>query len=285
MVMPTIQNMAQSEVAIAIEWAALEGWNPGISDASSFYLVDPKGFFISKLGDQTVAVISAVRYGDQFGFIGLYIVHPDYRGQGFGWDIWQVGMNYLQGIPVGLDGVLAQQRNYQKSGFQFAHRNVRFTGRSRKIEQELDATDGLIVSLNQIPFSIIQAFDRSFFPADRGVFLSSWISQSDSFALGLMKDGVLSGYGVIRPCRTGFKIGPLFANSELVAEKLYTSLCSCVVNDSTIFLDAPESNSRAMALVHRHQLQPMFETARMYKGSIGNIRIDDTYGITTFELG
>ena len=42
--MPLIKNMSQSEVAIAIEWAALEGWNPGTSDASSFYLADPRGF-------------------------------------------------------------------------------------------------------------------------------------------------------------------------------------------------------------------------------------------------
>jgi hypothetical protein len=283
--MPSIKNMPQSEVAIAIEWAALEGWNPGTSDASSFYLADPRGFFVSKLGDQIVAVISAVRYGEKFGFIGLYIVHPEYRGRGFGWEIWQVGMNYLQGVAIGLDGVIAQQSNYQKSGFQYAHRNIRYAGRSRKIKQESDCSVGAIVSLDQIPFSMIQAFDRSFFPQDRSVFLSNWISQADSYALGLIKDGEICGYGVIRPCRVGFKIGPLFANSEFAAETLYISLCSSVDNDSPVFLDAPEFNLRAMALVQRHHLQPMFETARMYKGSIGDVRIEDTYGITTFELG
>jgi len=283
--MPSIKNMSQSEVAIAIEWAALEGWNPGISDASSFYLADPRGFFVSKLGDQIVAVISAVRYGEQFGFIGLYIVHPEYRGRGFGWEIWQVGMNYLQGVAIGLDGVIAQQSNYQKSGFQYAHRNIRYEGRSKKIKRESDCALGAIVSLDQIPFSMIQAFDRSFFPQDRSVFLSNWISQADSYALGLIKDGEICGYGVIRPCRVGFKIGPLFANSEFAAEKLYLSLCSCVDIDSPVFLDVPECNLRAMALVQRHHLQPMFETARMYKGSIGDVRLEDTYGITTFELG
>jgi hypothetical protein len=283
--MPSIKNMSQSEVALAIEWAAQEGWNPGLSDASSFSLADPKGFFISKLGDQTVAVISALRYGERFGFIGLYIVHPDFRERGFGWEIWQVGMNYLNGVAVGLDGVVAQQSNYQKSGFQFAHRNIRFEGRSKKIESASDSKDGLIVSLDQIPFSMIQAFDRSFFPEDRTVFLFNWISQAGSYALGLIKDGAICGYGVIRPCRVGFKIGPLFANSELAAEKLYTSLCASVANDSPIFLDVPESNLKAMRLAHRHHLQPMFETARMYRGSVGNIRLEDTYGITTFELG
>jgi GNAT superfamily N-acetyltransferase len=283
--MPSINNMTQSEVSIAIEWAAQEGWNPGISDATSFYLADPKGFFISKLGDQAVAVISAVRYEEQFGFIGLYIVHPDYRGQGFGWEIWQVAMNHLQGIPIGLDGVVAQQSNYKKSGFEFANRNIRYAGRSKKIKVEADSADGSIVFLDQIPFSTIEAFDRSFFPQSRADFLSGWISQPESFALGLIADGAICGYGVIRPCRIGFKIGPLFANSELAAEKLFSSLCACVDNDSPVFLDIPESNLRAINLVNRHQMQPMFETARMYKGCVGNVRIEDTYGITSFELG
>jgi len=283
--MRSIKSMSQSELAIAIEWAAQEGWNPGISDAASFYLADPKGFFISKLGDQIVAVISAVRYGEQYGFIGLYIVHPDYRGRGFGWEIWQVAMNYLQGIPIGLDGVVAQQSNYQKSGFQFAHRNIRYSGRSKKITLESGSAQGSIVSLDQIPFSMTQAFDRLFFPQDRAGFLSSWISQTDSHALGLIKDGEIRGYGVIRPCRVGFKIGPLFANSEFAAEELFTSLCASVDNDSPVFLDIPECNLRAINLVNRHQMQPMFETARMYKGYVGNVRIEDTYGITSFELG
>ena len=283
--MPSINNMTQSEVSIAIEWAAQEGWNPGISDASTFYLADPKGFFISKLGDQAVAVISAVRYGEQFGFIGLYIVHPDYRGRGFGWEIWQVAMNHLQGMPIGLDGVVAQQNNYKKSGFEFAHRNIRYSGRSKKIKLESDGIDGSIVSLDKIPFSMLQMFDRSFFPQSRAGFLSGWISQPDSFALGLIEDGVICGYGVIRPCRVGFKIGPLFANSEFGAEKIFSSLCACVDNDSPVFLDIPESNLRAINLVNRHQMQPMFETARMYKGYVGNVRIEDTYGITSFELG
>jgi hypothetical protein len=237
------------------------------------------------MGNQAVAVISAVRYGEQFGFIGLYIAHPDFRGRGFGWDIWQAGMRYLHGRVIGLDGVLAQQSNYQKSGFQLSHRNIRFEGRSRGSASESDCSKVSTVPLDQISLSKIQAFDRTFFPEDRSAFISQWIRQPGSCALGLIEEGELAGYGVIRPCRVGFKIGPLFANSAFVAEKLYTSLCAGLVKDTPVFLDVPECNAEAMALVRRHHMQPMFETARMYTGSAGNVRLGDTYGITTFELG
>jgi ribosomal protein S18 acetylase RimI-like enzyme len=283
--MLSIENMSQSEVEMAIEWAAQEGWNPGISDAASFRVADPRGFFIAKMGNQAVAVMSAVQYGEQFGFIGLYIAHPDFRGRGFGWDIWQAGMRHLHGRVIGLDGVLAQQSNYQKSGFQLSHRNIRFEGRSREDGLESDFSYASTVPLDQIPLSKIQAFDRSFFPEDRSFFISQWIRQPGSYALGLIEEGEISGYGVIRPCRIGFKIGPLFANSEFVAEKLYASLCARLANNTPVFLDVPECNAGALALVRRHHMQPMFETARMYTASIGDVRLGDTYGMTTFELG
>jgi ribosomal protein S18 acetylase RimI-like enzyme len=98
---------------IAIDWAAAEGWNPGLYDADCFRAADPDGFLVGLLGDEPVATISVVKYGDSFGFLGFYIVKPAYRGQGYGRQIWDAGLAYLKGRTVGLDGVLAQQGNYQ----------------------------------------------------------------------------------------------------------------------------------------------------------------------------
>ena len=54
------------------------------------------------IGDNLAAVISAVRYGDHFGFLGFYIVAPDYRGQGYGYRIWQHALRCLHGPNIGL---------------------------------------------------------------------------------------------------------------------------------------------------------------------------------------
>ncbi|CAN5678757.1 hypothetical protein BH11ARM2_BH11ARM2_21040 [soil metagenome] len=42
------------------------------------------------LDGEPVGCISAARYGDDLGFIGLYIVRPDYRGRGHGIALWIV---------------------------------------------------------------------------------------------------------------------------------------------------------------------------------------------------
>ncbi len=80
------------------------------------------------LDGKPVASISVVRYGDAFGFLGLYIVQPSWRGKGYGYRLWQAGLAHLAGRNVGLDGVVAQQDNYRKSGFALAYRNIRFAG-------------------------------------------------------------------------------------------------------------------------------------------------------------
>jgi hypothetical protein len=280
-----IRPMHRSELDRGLDWANSEGWNPGLSDADSFYAADPTGFLIGRLDDQPVAMISAVRYGQDFGFIGLYIAQPQYRGQGFGWSTWQAGIACLRGRTIGLDGVIAQQDNYRKSGFTLHHRNIRFEGRVAAANPLTCPPGTRIVPLSRIAFDQVKTYDRSFFPAGRSAFLARWISQPDSQSLALLQDDALVGYGVIRPCRTGYKIGPLFAPTEGHAEWLLVSLCAGLPVAEPFFLDVPECNPAAIRLAERHAMQPMFETARMYTGAAPEMALAQTFGITTFELG
>lgn len=276
-----IRPMDPDEIHLAIDWAASEGWNPGLYDANSFYAADPQGFWIGELGSIPIATISAVQYGASFGFIGFYIVQPDYRGQGYGLRLWQAAMQALSGRNVGLDGVVAQQNNYQKSGFKLAYRNLRYQG----VSGGDCPTDPALVEIAQLPFEQVAAYDRLFFPDDRSTFLQSWLQQPERVACGVIHDSELVGYGMIRPCRTGYKIGPLFADRPAWAELLLTALRSQVPPAQPIYLDVPESNPAAVALAEAEQMSLMFETARMYTGDFPDLPLDRLFGVTTFELG
>ncbi|WP_246317690.1 GNAT family N-acetyltransferase [Desulfoluna butyratoxydans] len=273
--------MTRRDMDMAVAWAAMEGWNPGIHDAESFFAADSNGFFIGEVDREPVATLSAVSYGDRFGFLGFYIVKPEHRGKGFGMQIWNAGLGWLQGRNVGLDGVVAQQDNYKKSGFKLAYRNVRYEGRGGG---HLSA-DGGLQPLTALPFQAIEAYDRPFFPEERSRFLSAWIFQPQSTALGVVKNGSIEGYGVIRPCQRGFKIGPLMADTPEVAETLFLALKAGVPPSEPVYLDVPEVNREAVALATRHQMDVVFETARMYTGDAPEISLDRLYGVTSFELG
>ena len=275
-----IRAMTRSELEMVLDWAAEEGWNPGWHDAASFHSADPGGFLLGALDGEPVASIFAVRYGAGFGFIGGYIVRPEYRGRGFGMQVWQAGMTLLAGRHVALDGVPAQQDNYARSGFMLVHRNIRFQG----CGAELPPEQGRVLPLSAQDIEDVISYDRQFFPEDRSTFLRHWLQQEGSIVLGVREGPALAGYAVLRPCRDGFKVGPLFADTPGLAEELMVDLQGRVPQDESIFLDVPQPNADAVALAHRHGMQPCFETARMATGGPA-LALNRTFGITTFELG
>jgi ribosomal protein S18 acetylase RimI-like enzyme len=272
------RRMTEADLELALDWAAAEGWNPGLHDAHCFYAADPDGFFLGELDGVPVGSVSAVRYGGGFGFLGLYIVKREWRGQGFGLALWRTALDRLCDCVAGLDGVVAQQENYRKSGFKLAFRTIRHRG-----EGGGEAPAGL-TGLSAVPADEIARYDASAFPAPREAFLKAWIRQPQTAALGAKDETRLKGYGVLRPCREGFKIGPLFADDERTAERLLAALMAGAPG-APVFLDTPEANPAAVALAARFRMTPVFETARMYRNGAPEMRLDRCFGLTTFELG
>jgi len=277
----TIRTMRPDEISLAVDWAAAEGWNPGLADDACFASVDPEGFFIAELDGKPVATVSCVNYDARFAFLGFYMVRADLRGKGFGLRIWDAAIAHAGARVIGLDGVVAQQENYKKSGFQLAYANVRYGG-TVVAAPAAPRTD--IMALSDIPFAAVEADDATVFPAPRSAFLRAWIGARGHIGCALMRDGRLAGWGVIRPCRKGFKIGPLVADDRASAEVVLSALLARV-GGGEIFLDVPGINREAIALAQDFGLAPVFETARMYTGAIPPLRMQRVFGVTSFELG
>ena len=276
-----VTHLVGDELSLPIDWAGAEGWDPGLDDAVHFAAADPTGFFAGWIGDEPIATISVVKYGATFAFLGLYIVKREHRGRGYGRALWDHALATAHGRTVGLDGVVAQQDNYKRSGFALAYRNIRYGG-VRGPDAPLDAR---VVPLSQFRFEDVARYDRAFFPEARDAFLRSWIAHPGHKAMAVDRGGVLGGYGVIRPVRNGFKIGPLFADDAGCAEALFHALAMRVPAGSNVYLDVPEPNSAAIALAERHGMSPAFETARMYAGPAPKLPLAKLFGVTTFELG
>jgi hypothetical protein len=275
-----IRVMDRGEMTIAGDWAAAEGWNPGLDDAACFATVDPNGFYMGELDGAAASTISVVNYDDRFAFLGFYIVRPDLRGRGYGLRTWRAAIAHAGPRIIGLDGVVTQQENYRKSGFALAHRNIRFGG----APAVPPASPQGLVSLADIPFAAIEADDATVFPAPRPSFLRAWIDTRRHLGRALVRDGRLAAWGVIRPCRKGHKIGPLVADDRRGAEAVLAALIAST-GGGEVFLDVVEPNHDAVALARAFGLEPIFETARMYTGAIRPVALSRIFGITTFELG
>jgi Acetyltransferase (GNAT) domain/Acetyltransferase (GNAT) family len=276
--------MTLADLELALDWAAAEGWNPGLDDAAAFHLADPDGFLMGFLDGEPVACISVVNYGDSFAFLGLYICRAEFRGRGFGWALWQAGLAHAGDRTIGLDGIIAQQANYAKSGFTLAHHTIRYVG----VASTSEIGDARIVELRRArPGGLagaVAAYDEAFFPGPRSGFLRGWIMPPGRRTVVWVEENKVRGYGSVRACRAGNKIGPLFADTETIADRLFGAL-TARLRGSLVSVDVPQPNGTATALAKHNGLAPVFETARMSRGKSPFPPLDRIWGITTLELG
>ena len=94
----------------------------------------------------------------------------------------------------------------------------------------------------------------------------------------------MKGFAVVRRCRAGFRIGPLFADDAEAAGALFSACIRTAAGDQ-VFIDVPEPNAAAMTMAAAAGLVPVFETARMYRGPAPDLPLARIYGITSLELG
>ncbi|MBP8290480.1 MAG: GNAT family N-acetyltransferase, partial [Chromatiaceae bacterium] len=83
-----IRNMTCPEVDELVNWATREGWNPGRHDAERFWATDPDAFIASDLDGDLIGGGAITAYQGDFGFMGFFIVRPEFRGQGLGNSLW-----------------------------------------------------------------------------------------------------------------------------------------------------------------------------------------------------
>lgn len=278
-----VRPMSREELDVLVDWAALEGWNPGRDDAGAFWAADPDGFVAAELDGELVGGGSIVTHGPRYGFMGFFIMRPEFRGRGLGRELWFTRRNRLldrlgPDAAIEMDGVFAMQPFYAAGGFVLQHRDLRFEG----VAANVGASD--VVELADVPIDEVDAYDRRHVAAPRRSFLRAWIDRPGGHAVGVVDDGTLRGFGVARPCRVGYKIGPLFADDAAVAERIWAGLTSRVAG-APVFLDVPERNEAAMALARRHDLHEVFGCARMTLGPPPALPWDEVFGVTTFELG
>lgn len=279
-----------------LDWAAAEGWNPGLDDAEAFYSADPEGFYVATVDNLPVAAVSVVKQGQvsggrAYGFLGLYLCQPAYRGQGLGWKVWQHGMSYLGDCIVALDGVVDQQANYRRSGFELAYRNIRYSGAvpslwlSEAISQKTESVNFREVVAADLDRLI--EFDRSIGGVERRTYLTHWFTNTGSRKTLIAErrsDAEIVACGSIRACRENYKIGPLLANDSAIAKQLLVRLTN-TVKARFISIDVPELNSEAVLLASSNGFQPVFETARMSRGEPLPATPGKIYGVCTLELG
>lgn len=274
-----IAPMSLADLDMVLDWAAAEGWNPGLDDARAFHAADDRGFFLARVDGAPVAAISVVNHDADNAFLGLYLCRPEWRGQGIGMATWTRALEHADARSVGLDGVAAQEANYAKSGF------VR-TGASLRHEGFWPATRSPEVrAADAVDMPRLIELDAAAGGFGRPAFLNAWLApdQPERSTRVLQKDGEIVGFATWRTCRDGTKIGPVIAPSTATALDLIADIATERPNGPLI-VDLPEANTALRRALEGAGFAVPFATARMYRGTVPQTG-PGLQAIATMELG
>lgn len=273
-----IRVATRKDLSTMVEWAAAEGWNPGLDDADAFFAADPAGFFVAERDGVTAACISVVNHSDDFAFLGFYICRPDLRGQGIGFDLWKHALIHAGGRTVGLDGVADQEANYARSGFVRTGASVRMEGSLQPVSHpQLRVAD-------PADRATLLAMDRAANGVDRTAFASVWFDGTENRQTFVLADGLkIIGFATLRRCQRGIKAGPVVAPDVQSALAILRGGL-VTLPETPVIIDVPSENRALLDALGALGFVETFATARMYRGPAPE-RSAALQAIATMELG
>lgn len=287
------------ELTIVMNWAVEEGWNVGKYDAKAYYKAFPTGCRLLLHEDKIVGGIFLAEYNNQFTFIGLFIVEKNYRDQGLGKLLWDDTMKQLEKMTsIGLYAVPQQVSRYQKSDFKSSNDILRWETQMPSNSSSLgtaENTNNVLFLDKENSDLILQVdeYDNKMFRMPRFSLIKAMLEIQQVVGFAVKEQGKVVGYGIIRPCQKGHRIGPLYANNFEDVKNLTLKLLDVVRQLNTpIIFDAPspELNKFITAFAEYFNLQRVkdADTQAMFKGEMPK-EIEETtdklYAICSLELG
>ncbi|KGG12385.1 GNAT family N-acetyltransferase [Prochlorococcus sp. MIT 0601] len=290
-----IRTLKLTDIKTIMNWARNEGFAPGIGDVRIYKNTDSQGLWVGCLCDKLIGSIVGVKYNKSYGFLGLFIVQKEYRGRGYGINLWKHVLDKLTDIEcIGLEAAPDRITDYSYWGFKSSSKTTRwqFIVNNKSVINQLRLTtdiSGLVLLQDsEITDNVIQQYDANKEPTPRPHFLSDWLFHTSGTVLALVNsEGNCLGFGRIRKCLLkkgiGWRIGPLIADTPELASILIQSFL--VRHPGIVLIDTPGLNPTANKLISSLGFTSISHTVRMYKGSQPHITMNEIYGLACLELG
>jgi predicted N-acetyltransferase YhbS len=271
-----IRPLTPSDVTAADELRRLAGWNQTEADWLRLISYEPRGCFAAEWDGALVATVTTTTYGSALAWIGMMLVHPDFRRRGIASALMRQAMATLeeQGIAcIKLDATPAGAPVYQRLGF------VPECGLHR---WEFEAPNGAagncggaepaVCSRSENVDEFLLQLDADAFGVDR----SSWLRElaADAFV-----EAEQDGYGLLRRGSRADALGPVVAATAGAAREIITRLLNRGTGAG--YWDIPDDNAAAVDLANSLGGRRVRPFVRMWTGRAlvaGNLALQYAIG-------
>jgi GNAT superfamily N-acetyltransferase len=286
----TVTLMQPTDFKEINQWCIDEGWNIGIHDSEIYYKIDPSGHYVAKT-NENIASLSLIKHNSSFFTLGPFIVHKSYRGQGVGEALWNKALTRMNqentDAVIVLYAVSEQIPRYKKAGFVPGINIQRWHINSNKLNP-LSMSDKCISITNKL-IPCVSEYSQNHYVTNRELLFNDLLLKPETNGLVFIDDNVIKGFGFIRPCVRGFRIGALVADTPEIAKLLIAGLLVFAKN-APVFIDVPDSNPYSIHSMSAFDAvrAPKEDTVMMIKG-IGYTRYlnqwEQHYGLFSLEIG
>jgi hypothetical protein len=149
-----------------------------------------------------------------------------------------------------------------------------------------------LIAKDKSPDKMLQLmvkYDTSLWGSSRHEMFNTMLMQPESYAFVTFnqKTGAINGYGVIRPCIKGYRIGPIYCEDKESAKLLTEILTAQIPSGSKIIFDIPDKNTFSHLFAEYFNLTAASEvdTKAMFKGEPHDGREEICYGVASLEIG
>lgn len=249
----TIHVMRIADLDVVDSLRRLESWNQTPADLERFLDYEPEGCFLARLGGRAVGTVTTTTYGTEIGWIGMMLVHPDFRRRGIASALMQTSLNYLndKGIAcIKLDATPAGKPVYERLGFRAEWQFERWerpggeTSRfGSRVSEEFESP----------------AFDAEVFGADR----LRWLKLLAAGSQVIEKN---KAYGMLRPGARAAYLGPVVAENPNDGREIIEELIGFC--QGTIIWDVPGPNVSAVEIARKLGFEPKRQLLRMWTGRV-----------------
>ncbi|MDF1814986.1 MAG: GNAT family N-acetyltransferase [Verrucomicrobiales bacterium] len=249
-----IRHLHQDDLDFAESLVEIAGWNQLRSDWLRLLSYEPEGCFLIKVDGIPAGTATTTTYGDDLGWIGMVLIHPDYRRRGLATALLNHCVTWLLDKKavgcVKLDATPDGMKVYEKLGFTAEYELSRWIGRS--IDGKSEDRPG---HANPVKGNL----DQKAFGADRRKYLERLAE--DSFATSFSAHA----FGMVREGRIANYLGPVVSQDACEAVEVIKSLLRTEKQSSVIW-DIPEDNHRAVDLAEELGFKRQRRLIRMWTG-------------------
>lgn len=277
----TIRPLKDSELPLVLQWAIREDWNPGPYDAAVFNAADPGALIALEFQGTPVGLISSARLNEDHGFVGFFMLSPEYRHTRFGWRLLHANLERMEGLVMGSETIFELVRTYARYGLKPYYNTTSYQGVAPSHPRKWSL--GVEFATTTTPDELI-AYDATSTGVVREAYLREWFRIPRSLVVVFRRAGRLCGIGMARQCHRGVRIGPLQADDPAAAEALFDALVGLAPGEP-VEIDCPEINPDGPKLARAKGLVACSQTSRLYRGKPPDGRLERVYGLVSFSLG